>query len=547
MNNEFALIRPVAIADTGSFTRASTGTYFDSAGVMQTAAIDEPRFTHDPVTLEPLGLLDEDESANKVRNNTMVGAAVGIVGAGGAVPTNWNATVSGMTTEVLASAVWRGINYIRLRVSGTAAASFWSLNCESSTQFPTGVGQTWSRSDYLALVAGSLANATGVTQTMRQLAGDGATNLGDLTVPDRKASLTSTLQRFTVTATTENASIAYLQSFLRVGLTIGQAYDFTIDVGMPQLELGSFATSVIPTAAAAVTRAADINTAKLVSNVAEPAVGAGADPAAWNAATAYLEGDRASRLSLHKIYQRVVAGTTATAPESDAVNWVEVGPTNRWKMFDASVESQTEAAESIVVVLTPGVLADQLALLNLDANSVRVQVAGTTYDQTIDLKSRVVRNWFDYFFEPFVYTTEVVFTGLPLRMGNVITITISKPASTAKVGACVLGLSKVIGGAEFGASAGITDYSIKEADAFGNTTVVERAYSKRMNVSLRVAASKVDEVHRLLADYRARPLVWVGAGNLYGALIVYGYFRSFQIVIAYPTESICALEIEGLT
>lgn len=47
-----------------TFTRASTGTYFDSAGALQTAAVDEPRFTHDPVTLEPLGLLIEEQRTN---------------------------------------------------------------------------------------------------------------------------------------------------------------------------------------------------------------------------------------------------------------------------------------------------------------------------------------------------------------------------------------------------------------------------------------------------------------------------------------------------
>lgn len=291
-----------------------------------------------------------------------------------------------------------------------------------------------------------------------------------------------------------------------------------------------------------------ITDARLTSStVAEPALVIDPDPADWNAATAYVVGDRASRVTLHKIYQRVVDGTTATAPESDAVNWVEVGPTNRWRMFDASVESQTSGADSIVVVLTPGVFADQLALLNLDANSVRVQVAGTSYDRTIELRTRVVHSWYDYYFEPFAFKTDVVFTGLPMRMGNVVTITISKTGGTAKVGACVLGLSKVIGRAEMGASAGILDYSSKSTDTFGNTTVVERAYSKRMNVSIWVEASKVDEIQRILADYRAAPLVWVGAGNLYGALIVYGFYKSFEIVINYRDYSNCSLEIEGMT
>lgn len=47
-----------------TFTRASTGTYFDNQGVLQTAAVDEPRFDHDPVTGEALGLLIEEQRTN---------------------------------------------------------------------------------------------------------------------------------------------------------------------------------------------------------------------------------------------------------------------------------------------------------------------------------------------------------------------------------------------------------------------------------------------------------------------------------------------------
>lgn len=47
-----------------TFTRGSTATYYDSAGVIQTASTDTPRFDHDPVTGECLGLLIEDARTN---------------------------------------------------------------------------------------------------------------------------------------------------------------------------------------------------------------------------------------------------------------------------------------------------------------------------------------------------------------------------------------------------------------------------------------------------------------------------------------------------
>jgi hypothetical protein len=52
-----------------TFTRASTGTYFDSAGVLQIAAINAPRFDYNPSTLDAQGLLIEEARTNLVLNS----------------------------------------------------------------------------------------------------------------------------------------------------------------------------------------------------------------------------------------------------------------------------------------------------------------------------------------------------------------------------------------------------------------------------------------------------------------------------------------------
>lgn len=47
-----------------TFTRATTGTYFDSTGTLSTAADNVARFDYDPVTLQPNGLLIEGSDTN---------------------------------------------------------------------------------------------------------------------------------------------------------------------------------------------------------------------------------------------------------------------------------------------------------------------------------------------------------------------------------------------------------------------------------------------------------------------------------------------------
>jgi hypothetical protein len=51
------------------FARASSASYFDADGTMQVAAIDEPRFDHDPVTGQCLGLLVEEARSNLLFNS----------------------------------------------------------------------------------------------------------------------------------------------------------------------------------------------------------------------------------------------------------------------------------------------------------------------------------------------------------------------------------------------------------------------------------------------------------------------------------------------
>jgi len=241
-----------------TFTRASTGTYTDNAGVLQTAAVDAPRFDYVPTTLAPLGFLVEEARTNGIRNNTMVGA---VAGTPGTLPTNWTigGTTTGLTISVVGTGTANGITYIDIRFNGTAGAALNpNILFDTSTAIAATNGQAWSWSFYTALVGGSLTNVTNII-AVQAMYSSTPTLIGTLSgsaiTPTSAALIT---QRQVFSTTLNQATTAFVRPQLQFSVANGAAIDITLRIGLPQLELGAFATSVIPTTTAAVTRAADV-------------------------------------------------------------------------------------------------------------------------------------------------------------------------------------------------------------------------------------------------------------------------------------------------
>lgn len=274
------------------------------------------------------------------------------------------------------------------------------------------------------------------------------------------------------------------------------------------------------------------------------------DYAAWNAATAYSVGDRVIRTSTHRIYERLIAGTTATAPESDSANWLEYSATNRWKMFDSLVGSQSTAAGGMTVTLTPGTVFNGVALINTTATSARIKVTndidGVVYDKTISMQAPLSQpDWWTYFFEPITQRNSAIALDLPTYgMDTDVEITL---AGGAACGYCLIGTVINLGdlGVQRGAQVGITDYSRKERNAFGEYRVVERAWNKRAQMGVLIPNNQIDGVQSLLASLRTTPTLWVGSDS-FESMAVFGYYKDFSAVIAYPNYSQMSLEIEGL-
>jgi hypothetical protein len=272
------------------------------------------------------------------------------------------------------------------------------------------------------------------------------------------------------------------------------------------------------------------------------------DYTAYSAATNYAVGARA--IYAHKVWESVQTPNTGKTPGTNALYWAEIAPTNRWLMFDSEISTQTQAASTLTVVIKPG-LVDSLALIGLQGAMVSITVRdGLTgpvvYTYSSALDGSVVQDWYQYFYQPFIPILSLVLTDLPLYGSAHITVSITG-TGTIKCGSLIAGQSYELGDSQFGASIGIIDYSKKTTSLSGSTTFSRGKSSKRMSLQIIVKNFNLDNVFRTLDDLRATPSVWIGTTAAgYQALTIFGFYRDFSIEIAYPTESFCSLEIEGL-
>jgi hypothetical protein len=258
----FADNKSLVDATTGSnlvtFTRASSGTYTDSAGVLQTAATDVPRFDHNPTTGESLGLLVEEQRTNLLLRSedfSTTWVRFNVNASSNAILAPDGTLTADKLTENDAD------NFHRIRqgiTSGVTGVFSVFLKAAERTRVNLGTSDTNLIADF-DLSAGSVVSGTGSIEPF----GDG-------------------WYRCSISATFTTSG-----SFLLLRNSSSEFYtgDGTSGIYLwgAQLEAGSFPTSYIPTTGATATRnasLADLISGAIANNIrsfyvefSSPAVG----------------------------------------------------------------------------------------------------------------------------------------------------------------------------------------------------------------------------------------------------------------------------------
>jgi len=248
-----------------TFTRSTTGTRFTQSGVNENIAINGIRSDYNPVSLAPLGSLIETPRTNSIRNSSMVGI---VAGTPGTLPTNWiNFLGGGLAQQIVGTGTERGMPYIDWRIFGTtSSANTSSISFDTTTGITAATGQVWTNSFWISLVGGSLANIS--SSNMRIIERDAAGTTLVSGTQNILSSITSTATKQVYTRTLVNAGTLRVTPGFDINYTaVGVAIDATFRIYGMQMEIGSWASSFIPTTSAAITRTQDVLTFSSLASI----------------------------------------------------------------------------------------------------------------------------------------------------------------------------------------------------------------------------------------------------------------------------------------
>jgi uncharacterized protein YmfQ (DUF2313 family) len=260
---ERALGLPDECYPNEKFSRASTAWYFDGAGVLREAAVDEPRYLYDAAGQRTEALLLEDAGTNAFTNPRLLGA---VPGAPGTMPGNLNTFFfQGLSREIVGSGLEDNIPYLDLRFFGTATSGTFSRVALSSSltglNIPNNAESTFSL--FVRLVGGSLSQISNCRIGIQGRNSANTQVAGQSTFKNFTPTGGPLRENFTfVTWTPSDLAIVRAEWFVDIVRGATATVDCTLRIGAPQHELGPVATSrIFPPAGtqAASSRAADIS------------------------------------------------------------------------------------------------------------------------------------------------------------------------------------------------------------------------------------------------------------------------------------------------
>lgn len=269
----------------------------------------------------------------------------------------------------------------------------------------------------------------------------------------------------------------------------------------------------------------------------------------WSSSTAYTVGQN---VYLPSNYGEYVALTNNTNkdPSLNASDWKFIGTSNRYKMLDQFLNTQTTNTGTIEVEIVAYASA-AIYLGNLECNSVEIDVVDNDSLNVIESAEYKMfvepTDWLDYFFGVWMdeRKTSITYERTTLARNITYLIKIDNGTATAKCGILAAGALKKIGSTRYEFNIGALDYSTVAIDtASGVTYLAKGNYAKRISADIFTYTKTSEQAYKVLTDIRGTPVVFINGG--FEDFNVYGYLQKFETLVKGPVETAITIDIVGL-
>jgi hypothetical protein len=277
----------------------------------------------------------------------------------------------------------------------------------------------------------------------------------------------------------------------------------------------------------------------------------------YNAGTAYGLGATASSSSTHRVYESLQAANTGNPfpvlPATSTAWWIDVGPTNKFAMFDLMRNTQTASTSALTVVVAPGQRINTLGILGMVADSITITATSggaTVYSYTESLIVREVLDHYMYAYEPFATQPSTVVFNVPPYSNLIYTITLTRSVGNIKCGSVVQGTYAYIGDTQYEAESDALNFSTIDRTLYGDAILVPRRSVPKTNQQLMLDKSKVNRVYALRTALNAVPALWTAlddaSDGYFELLLILGVYKRFTINAKLPTNALVTLELEEI-
>lgn len=272
----------------------------------------------------------------------------------------------------------------------------------------------------------------------------------------------------------------------------------------------------------------------------------------WAAYSA-TAGDIRHVVATHRRYKAAATFASTVSPELEPDKWKDIGPTNKWAMFDGYVSTPTLLPSGTPIILTPGYFNAILLRGVSNANGLTVTVKSSTGGPVIfgpytdDMEGSEPGDWYEYWYMPFSPKERVLITGIEPYANAEVTITLTSASGDVSIGMLAVGDLMPLASTLVNPEARFSDFSYVDIDSETGENVIEKGANARdLALTGWIPSEEASGLDRAMRALLGVPAEWIASTeDRFEGLTTFGLGRGS---IRYPdrVQALLNLEVQGL-